>query len=132
MRLPDWERRLFDFVFARHCDPFEWGRNDCALFAADAVQAITGTDLAADFRGTYDTALGAARALQSAGGFEALAGAHFGKPIHVRHAKPGDIALIEQEHGPALAVVLGEMVAGPGANGVRFLPLTAAQVAWRV
>jgi hypothetical protein len=30
-----------------------WGANDCALFAADAIEAMTGVDIAADFRGKY-------------------------------------------------------------------------------
>jgi hypothetical protein len=53
-RKEHWDTRAFhDFLQARAKLPFAWGTNDCALFAADAVLAITGTDIAADFRGKY-------------------------------------------------------------------------------
>lgn len=35
---------------ARRSVPFAWGSNDCRLFAADAVQAMTGVDHAAELR----------------------------------------------------------------------------------
>ena len=41
----------------------QWGVDDCALFFADIIRDALGYDPAADLRGTYDTAEGAARAL---------------------------------------------------------------------
>ena len=59
-RKPHWATRAFhDFLLARATMPFQWGSNDCALFAADGVQAITGIDIASDFRGKYTTKAGA-------------------------------------------------------------------------
>lgn len=63
-RLHDWPERLAGFLDSRQGEPFAWGSNDCALFAADAVQAITGVDLAREFRG-YSDEEGAATALAS-------------------------------------------------------------------
>lgn len=53
-RTEHWATREFD-KFLRHeaHAPFVWGQHDCCLFAANAIQAFTGTDLAADFRGKY-------------------------------------------------------------------------------
>ena len=49
-----WETRaLNDFLIARANTPFQWGVNDCCIFPADAIQAFTDTDIAADFRGKY-------------------------------------------------------------------------------
>jgi hypothetical protein len=56
-RAKHWATRAFhEFLLARAKTPFawSWGTNDCCLFAADAVQAITGVDIADDFRGLYD------------------------------------------------------------------------------
>jgi hypothetical protein len=56
-RKPYWDtRELNDFLIARAFMPFSWGVNDCALFVADAIEAMTGTDIAADFRGYTDEA----------------------------------------------------------------------------
>ncbi len=53
-RQPHWATRgLHAFLLARARAPFVWGANDCALFAADAIEAMTGVDIASDFRGRY-------------------------------------------------------------------------------
>ena len=46
---------LNDFLVTHAHQPFVWGTNDCCTFPADAIEAFTGTDLAADFRGKYST-----------------------------------------------------------------------------
>lgn len=65
-RLPDWRERLAAFVAARRATPFQWGRADCCLSAADAMLAQTGEDFAAPLRG-YANAFGAARRLAALG-----------------------------------------------------------------
>jgi hypothetical protein len=51
--------------------PFVWGRRDCILFAAGWVQARTGRDPAAAWRGRYDTGFRAHHLLAQAGGITA-------------------------------------------------------------
>lgn len=63
-RLPDWDRRLA-CVTEKHIGmPAEWGVCDCLLTAADAIEAVTGKDLASSIRGTYSDQLGALRAMR--------------------------------------------------------------------
>ena len=64
-RRTDWRQRLRAFALSRHREPFAWGQNDCALFAADATAALTGHDFGAPFRGTYASAREALRVLHS-------------------------------------------------------------------
>lgn len=45
-----------DFLRKSLQDRFEWGRTDCALWAASAFEAVTGFDPAKELRGTYSTA----------------------------------------------------------------------------
>ncbi|WP_408068300.1 DUF6950 family protein [Yersinia nurmii] len=40
-------------------EAFLWGQHDCCLFVADCAEAVCGIDSAGDYRGTYDSALGA-------------------------------------------------------------------------
>ena len=60
-RPPDHDtRQAADALIAeRRLMPFARGTNDCCMFAADAVLAMTGRDLAADWRGTYSDDRGA-------------------------------------------------------------------------
>jgi len=49
-----WQTRAnHEFLLTHAQTPFVWGSNDCCLFAANAILAITGVDIADDFRGKY-------------------------------------------------------------------------------
>lgn len=112
-RLPDWEPRL-----AAYLEPlmagarFEWGTLDCALFAADAVLAMTGHDIAAPFRGKYSTAAGSVRALKRYGAgelkstFDTLL-----PPRPVGYVRRGDVVMSDGAVGVcmgAFALFIGE------------------------
>lgn len=111
MRYPDWRARLEAYFRQVGREPFAWGRHDCALFLAGAVEAMTGEDYAAPFRGRYKTPLGAQRVLRKEG-FESLAAvasAHL-KEIPPAAARVGDGALVRVEGIEALGVVQGPRV----------------------
>lgn len=63
---------LANFIENTRSERFKWGKNDCALWCASAVDACTGYDPAGDLRGTYDSWFGCRRAIMQAGGLEAL------------------------------------------------------------
>lgn len=126
-----WRRKLDALIDERLHAPFDWGGNDCCMWAADCVRAMTGHDPAADLRGTYATAAGALRALDGAGGIEAM-GARAGAAIAPLMAALGDIGLIEQAGRDALAVCCGPLWLAPASDGLAAMPLSAARLAWRV
>lgn len=66
-RLPDWEARLSEWIVANRSREFAWGEWDCILMACSAVEALTGEDPAAEYRGRYSDAHGAAKALRKLG-----------------------------------------------------------------
>lgn len=131
-RLEGWEARLNVYVEASRHRPFDWGKHDCALFAAGAIEAVTGTPLVdiPAYSGVYE----AARALKCMGHRDVidLANAHLRPWQSVLMARRADIALLSTEHGLSLGVVLGASVAGPGVDGLMFSPLQQASKAWRV
>ena len=99
-RFDDWEARLHDFI-AANCDrPFEWGQHDCILMAAAAVEAMTSVDVAAQYRGTYDDAKGAAKALRNlgAGTLRATVDAQF-EPRPPGKARRGDLVEVDKSIG---------------------------------
>jgi len=60
--MADWPARLHQFLDTRQHTPFAWGYNDCCLFAAAAIEALTGRHPAPALIGAYHSALGARRA----------------------------------------------------------------------
>ena len=131
-RFPDWQMHLDALVYERSGRPFAWGGNDCALWAADCVLAITGHDLAADLR-SHRTAREALRTIRAAGGLFAIASRALGPATGVHNAQAGDVLLVGMGKRVALGVMLpGPMVVGPGATGLCAAPLSDALCAWRV
>jgi hypothetical protein len=131
-RVRDWPERLAALFAARERVPFTWGQHDCCLFAADAVLAVTGHDLAADLRGTYSTAAEAARVLAGLGGVAGIAIARAGRVVPTALAQPGDVGLSHHEPSrPALAVWGGTAWHAAAPVGVVALPADAVVRAWR-
>src|SRR6185437_11886108 len=68
-------RELHRFLLSRAQVPFAWGVNDCCLFPADAIHAMTGVDIAAGFRGKYHDQAGAFALIRSVTGGSTVADA---------------------------------------------------------
>ena len=146
VRRHDWQLQHELFARARARAPFAWGLNDCAIFAADYVQAITGVDVAPDLR-AHRTALEAARVVKAqraqtraglyTNGLFALATARLGEPLPPTLAGVGDVVLVLQDDVPhaqrhLLAVCNGGTCMGPGKLGIAHLGMHLAIAAWKV
>jgi hypothetical protein len=135
-RKQNWHNGLFELIRSRRDAPFEWGKNDCTLFAADCVEAITGVDLAADYRDKYSSEVGAYKLLKKE--FEGDIGRaverFLGEGIPPLRARRGDIVLIDSGRplSPALAMCEGRYVVAPGPHGLAFQELSKALKAWRI
>ena len=129
-RNDDWPEALAGFIDARRNEPFAWGSNDCALFAADAIKEMTGVDLAENLRG-YTTAQGATRKINSAGGMRNFAAALTEK--HHGLAQRGDVVLVEVEGRETFGVVVGNgKWCAPGVDGLVFRPMDEVRVVFGV
>lgn len=132
-RLPDWHPRLTAYLGEITPVAFRMGSQDCALFAAGAVEAMTGHDPAAGFRGTYTDLKTGLKRLKAAG-FDShvqIADRLFER-VHPAFAQVGDLALIEVSEGYALGVVAGELLACLNPQGLAWMPRSAAVAAWTV
>lgn len=132
-RLPDWRPRLTAYLADSARDGFRYGSNDCALFSAGAVRAMTGHDPAAGWRGTYTTLEGGLKRLMKAGFNDhvALVSSLF-QEVAPAFAQVGDIALVDAPNGPALGIVAGETIACLAPQGLGHLPREAAVRTWTV
>ena len=148
-RHEDWPERLDAFLRARRAQAFLWGRHDCALFAAFAVEAMSGSEPAAAWRAGCDSAAGALRALRAAGHADlasavtAALGAPLENPLYARRGDVATVAVTEAMDGGAaartgfphaLGIVIGRQIAvvRPGLEGLGAVPLLAVVTAWRV
>lgn len=137
-RMQDWAVRLDVYLRASRTRAFAWGEFDCALFAAGGVEAMTERDFARHFRGKYKTSKGSVVALKKygAGNLRETAENFLGLPLpSVLRAQRGDVIGMNAEAGFALGLVdlTGQSfaVVAPE-NGLSFLPLRLAALAWRV
>lgn len=124
-RLPDWRQRLDDYLDSIDGKPFEWGELDCALYAAGAVQAMTGVDLAKSFRGQYSDAAGAKAAIAAAGfpDYASLVAAYLPEATADTPVGIGDIAVVDMPgFGPCLALVGGAHLTAMTVRGKGSLP----------
>lgn len=139
-RRQDWVTRLDVYLKARATLPFVFGSNDCCLFAAGAVEAMTGEDLASGFRGKYRTRHGAAQAMKKyAGGgarelMEKMAALHGLAEAPPTLLARGSVALILNDGLESLGIVdlSGTHIAAPGVIGMVRMPLTRAMTGWLV
>lgn len=138
LRPPGAAERLRLLVQQRLEQPFAWGVRDCCLWGADAAHACTGTDPAADLRGTYGSALQAARLVRDAGGMPALLDARLAGRISVDEAFDGDVCLLDpscHEWLPgldAVAVLYHGHVLAQADRGLAVWPVDRAVAWWGV
>lgn len=129
-RLADAAPRLAALIVERMAVTFAWGVHDCALWAADAIQAQLGADPAQPLRGTYRTQRQALRVMAPLGGLRGVATAVLGRPLaQPLAARAGDVGLVRWG---ALAVCTGETWMAPARHGLGHLPLEDVDCAWRV
>ena len=142
-RLPKWETQLLPaFIAAHQKDSFKWGVSDCCLFAADAIHAITGQDIADDFRGKYQDEATAFALIKSVTGGSTVADAaahcavkhgltEWPKPLF---AQRGDLVTIQ--NGTQLIAGFigmdGKTAISIGEDGLKQFPISQVTRAWRV
>ena len=136
-----WETRHFhEFLMGRASAPFAWGSNDCALFAADGIKAITGVDIAAEFRGQYHDEASALEAIEAITGGKTVEDAaawcaqKFGLsewqyPLCARRA---DLVVVRNGDGLASGLVHlnGKHVVFPGERGLVRVSIRQIVRAW--
>lgn len=132
-RKDNWREELFKYVAASVREPYAPGKNDCALFSAGAVKAMTGVDLAKGWRGKYRTLAGGYKQLKKKGfdSLPELAAAHFPE-IPALMAQVGDLAVVDAPDGEALGVVQGARVWLRLEEGLGFQDITDVKRAFRV
>ena len=135
MRLHNHLELLTEAVTEFANQPFEWGVNDCCLFAANCVRAQTGEDYYEQFRNRYTSAIGAAKVMKKDGfeSVEAIATNFLGDPMENHlYAKRGDVVMTTTNEGPALGIMFGGGGLFVTPLGLVRVPITELLKAWSV
>ena len=128
----DWRARLGGYLAGEARRPFEYGISDCALFAAGALNAMTGSDPSADYRGRYTSLRGGLRILRKDGFRDHVErAAALLAEVPPQRARVGDIAVVDTVDGPSLGVVQGEWIAVRTLSGLGFVPVDQATCVFR-
>lgn len=143
IRSRTWSTRELHEYLTNHANtPFAWGTFDCCLFAADAVQAMTGVDIASDFRGEYSDSASAFALIHSVTGSTTVADAAaycaakhgLTEWKHPLMAQRGDLVVFESGDNLIAGIVhlSGRYVVSVSESGLVKAPITAVQRAWHI
>jgi hypothetical protein len=139
-RLSNWQSRLSDYLVAVARTPFQYGRLDCGLFVAGALEAMTGVDVAAELRGYTNRTEAFARIERMCGrpSMEAiadyLAAAFEVHEVPVLYAQRGDVIQLRRGRRASLGIVAmhGTDLLTPYRAGILRAPLALAVRAWHI
>lgn len=133
MRTDGWEKRFSDYLASRQNMPFEWGVNDCILFAAKGYEVITGTEYYSKFL-PYSTEEEAKEIIEKNGGFYSLISKDIGRGHrNILKARRGDGVLLKLPNFTCgLVDDSGESIAVPGKQGLVRYPLSKAWRIWSI
>lgn len=135
MKLNDAQERLFNLIFSKEDQEFEYGNNDCALFGGEVVEAVTGVNPTEDFKDRYKTRLGGIRLMRKNGYKD-----HFDfldknyTEIPAIFATIGDLGIAEGLNGEdAIVVVMGQIAVGlHPEKGIVRIPLLSVKKAYQI
>lgn len=133
IRLSNWPSRLDRFLTATVEKKHQYGINDCFLFFGAGVEAVTGVDVTAKYRGKY-TSHAEGIALAEEHGFKDhidWAKSLF-KVKHPSRGTTGDGAIVPIDTGLALGMISGSRVFLIGENGLKTVDLLDAQRALEI
>lgn len=128
-RREDWPERLHAFIDERRDVSFQWGVNDCVLFAADGILRMTDEDVLGDLRGQWSGAQEAMNLLRSLGGMEAVADARFERTTEPQR---GDLGLMTDGKREFFGLFTFGKICGPGPNHLLMNLSSAYRLAWKV
>ena len=139
-RIESWPSELSDYLLRAERIRFRYGSQDCGLFVAGAIRAMTGVDVASTLRGYTNRAEAFSRIATLCGTptMEAIAGhlavLHGAPEVPVLCAQRGDAVLLRSGRRSSLGIVAmhGTEILTPYRAGLLRLPLSHARRAWHI
>ena len=129
-RAKDWEGRLHGFLESCAVESFQWGKWDCGIMAARAVDGLTGTSFANDLVGTYDEETAPVR-------LDLIADKMLGRHNRIKHkmARRGDVHLVRVGNQHTFCVDYGDSAIFCSTRGAKVMGKGVVDkflVTWRI
>jgi len=125
-RLKNWQSRLNQYLLQDHS--FEWGKNDCVLFAVGSIQSVTGQRIKIP---EYSNKVQAMKIIQMFGSLDKLIDQYL---IRNKSPKRGDIVLINSNYfngsSAGLGVCVGQNAVALSKKGLINIPMQNVLVSW--
>lgn len=130
-RRQDWVAQMW-FTIEDHADAeFLWGVNDCCLFVARVIDAMTDTSHELDLASQYSDEATALAYIASHGSLETAVSFHLGNPSSGR-AQRGDAVMCANNGNPCIGICVGSTVACVGESGLSWLPRSQILTRWAI
>ena len=130
-RLPGWPLRLSAVLLRARRQRFDWTGHNCAVFAADCIDAVTGVrvhDRFAPFMRTERRARAFGPGMPHR--VDIILGAD--RRVPLAQAQRGDVLFLNLAGHVAMGVCVGSKAATLAPDGLTFVDMGAAQCAWRI
>lgn len=128
-RFENWPAMLLRYIESRRDMPFDYERgNDCVMFAAGAIEAMTGEN---PLRHEYSSVREARAILRANGGLFKMIDAIFER-CTLQELQRGDIAVTSIGGRKFIAVVFNQFAIAPGREGIIMNPIMACEFGWKV
>ena len=139
-RIENWPSALSDYLLCAERTRFRYGSQDCGLFVAGAIRAMTGVDVASTLRGYTNRreAFNRIATLCGTPTMEAIAGhlavLHGVPEVPVLCAQRGDAGLLRSGRRSSVGSVAmqGSEILTPYRAGLLRLPLSHARRSWHI
>lgn len=131
MRRHDWVERMFAVIDAHSGKEFEWGKNDCCLFAARVVDAMCDTEHEVALSQHYHDEKTALAYIKESVGIAEAVSTYIGEPKDGRPQR-GDVVLIHCNDQDALGICVGRFIAVQTTNGVSYARRDTVLKVWSI
>ncbi len=128
----DWASQMYSVIDAHIDSPFEWGLNDCCLFAARVVDAMCGTAHEVELTKHYSDEASALQYIENSGGIEKAVASYLGESQFEGRPVRGDVCLIQHNDREALGICIGKEIAVQTTEGISYVDRSAVLKFWGI
>lgn len=136
-KTPGWQTRLLTTVKQLEAVPFEWGQNDCCIFAAKCIDAQYGTAISQDVVGKYNSEISCKRFMISRvkdTSLPKVLDSFLPVRVDPRLAQRGDVVMFNTDNGLTAGILWTGCVWAMGPSGATTFKRADIKLidAWRV
>lgn len=130
-RKEQWPTLMWEKIEQYLETPFVWGENDCCLFTARVVDAITGGNYEARLKTHYYDEASARRYIKNSGGLESAVSTYLGESKRGRPLR-GDVVMFAGQLGDTLGICVGNKIASVCDAGVWYIDKNQTICYWSI